>query len=165
MKRKSYFTNFSTDSLFVVLEQNYMEYQKLEQKQANNSNPLLKERMKQVELVMAASKSIITERYLEDNVSLNEIAGLLIKSKGIRESVYKNLFTLKLLETNEIISLNLLTNAVNRLDISELMLIIRNKPNTVYSDIALKIYDEMIFDVEPEVYQEYVLKKRLDGRM
>lgn len=49
-----------------------------------------------------------------------------------------------------------------------LILIIRNKQDTIYGKIAASMYDEkyeqMIFDVEPEVYQEYVKKIDLDRK-
>ena len=163
-RRKSYFVNFPTNSLFLVLEQNLKQLNDLEQKLAIKNNQLLKERIKQVELVVAVSKNVIIERYLEAKISLTKIAHLLTTSEGIKESVYKELFTLKVLESDDIISIDLLTEAIDKLDISELMMIIRKKPNTVYANVALEKWDEIIFDVEPEVYEEYVLKKKLDGK-
>lgn len=164
-RRRSHFNNFPTSSLFVLMEQYTVELEKLENKLLNSKdNLLLKERIKQIKLVIVVARNIIIERYLEANTSFNETAKLLVESEGIKESVYKELFTLKAIQTDEIISFDLLNLAINKLDISDLMLIIRTRENGICFDLALKRYDEMIFDVEPEVYNEYVMKKVLDGR-
>lgn len=163
-RRKSYLTNFPTSTLFIVLEQNINNLLELEAKQLILRNSLLKERIKQAELTINLAKTTIIERYLNNGISLTEIANLLIKSIGIKENVFQELFTLKLLESNEIISIDLLEKAIDKLDISQLMLIMRTKQNTIYGNIATNKYDKMIFDVEPDVLEEYILKKRLDKR-
>lgn len=162
--RKSYFENFSTSTLFVVLEQNFRELATLELKYTCMPNKLLKKRIKQIKLVLEVSKNVIVRRYLQEDISLMKIAKLLLNNEGIKKEVYQEIFTLKVLEKDEIISLELLSRVIKELDISELMLIIRNKGNSIYGHLALKRYDELIFDVEPDVYQELVMKKRRDRR-
>ena len=73
-RRSSYLTNFPTSTLFVVLEQNMKEKLELELKQLEANNLLLKERIKQVELVIEVAKNTIIERYLKDGISLNKVA-------------------------------------------------------------------------------------------
>lgn len=163
-RRRSYFKSFPTSTLFIVLEQNKKESLELEKKLLNHDNILLRERLKQVNLVISVSKKIIIERYLKDNTSLNRITELLIESTGIKEWVFKDLFVLKILESNEPISLELLQKAIDKLEIEQLMMIIKGKQNTIYEDLATKNCDEMLFDVEQEVLKELELKKRMDRR-
>lgn len=140
------------------------ELDDLEMKFMLNHNQLLIERMQQLRLVLAVSKNVIIERYLEENLSLTKVAKLLTASDGVKLNVYRELFTLKVLATDEMISMDLLEKAFDLLELSDLMMIIRAKKNTIYQKLALKRYDQMIFDVEPDVYQEYVMKKRLDRK-
>lgn len=163
-KRKSYFTNFSTDSLFVVLEQNNKELLKLEIKKLTKDTKELRDRIKQLELVVAVARNVIVERYMHDNISITNIANKMLKEKGIKLDVYKEIFTLKILENDEMISLELLEQAIDKLDIGQLTMIIKAKENTIYGDCAIKSYDEMIFDVDEEVYKEYVNKLINDSK-
>lgn len=163
-KRRSYFANFSTESLFVVLEQNNKELLELEVKKLTNDTKELRDRIKQLELMVAVIKNVIVERHLHDNTSITKIANKLVKEKGIKLEVYKELFTLKVLDTNEIVSLELLEKAIDKLDIGQLTMIIKAKENTVYGNCAIKSYDEMIFDVDEEVYKEYVNKLINDSK-
>ena len=162
--RRSYFENFSTSMLFVLLEQNLSELTALEAKYDSIPNRLLKERIEQIKLVLEVSKNVVVNRYLQDNISLMEAANLLLNSEGIQKKVYQEVFTLKVLEKEELIQLDLLSKAIKELDINELMMIIRNKENSVYGNLALQRYDELIFDVEPDVYQELIMKKKKDRR-
>lgn len=81
-RRKSYLTNFPTSTLFIVLEQNVKELLELEVKQLKSNNVLLKERISQIKLTINIAKTTIIERYLNNNVSIIEIANLLLTSKG-----------------------------------------------------------------------------------
>ena len=161
--RKSYFENFSTDTLFIVLEQNIKELSEIEVSSIKLTKEL-KNRIEQLELVIAVSKNTIIERFLEENISLTQIAKLLIHSTGIKKSVYKEIFTLMVLKKDEMISIDLLKMAINELDISNLMLIMVSKENELYKELATKKYDEIIFDVEPDVYKELIMKKKMDRR-
>ena len=161
--RKSYFENFSTDTLFIVLEQNIKELSEIEVSSIKLTKEL-KNRIEQLELVIAVSKNTIIERFLEENISLTQIATLLIHSTGIKKSVYKEIFTLMVLKKDEMISIDLLKMAINELDISNLMLIMVSKENELYKELATKKYDEIIFDVEPDVYKELIMKKKMDRR-
>ena len=161
--RKSYFENFPTDTLFLVLEQNIRELSEIETGSFKVTNEL-KNRIKQLELTVTISKNKIIERFLQDNISLTQIAKLLISSTGIRKSVYKEIFTLMVLRKDEMISLDLLEMSINELDMSQLMLIMVGKDNKLYRELATKKYDEIIFDVEPDVYEELILKKKMDRR-
>ena len=163
-KRKSYFTNFSTDSLFVVLEQNNKELLKLEIKKLNKDTKEIRDRIKQVELVIAVVRNVIVERYMHDDTPITKIANKIVKENGIKLDVYKEIFTLKVLEKDEMISLELLEKAIDKLDIGQLTMIIKARENTVYGDYAIKSYDEMIFDVDEEVYKEYVNKLINDSK-
>ena len=163
-KRKSYFENFPTCSLFAVLEQNYKELLQLEIKKITKPTPLLKERIRQLELVIAVIKNVIIERYLQDNISLTEIAKRLVKEKGIKQDVYKELLTLKIINSEEFISLELLEQAIDKLELNQIMIIVRSKEDTIYGKTAAKCYDEMIFDVDEEVYKEYINKRIMDSK-
>ena len=163
-KRKSYFANFSTDSLFMLLEQRTQELLELELKRTSKDTKELHDRIEQINLVISSIKSIIIERYLTEGISVTKAANLLISSQGYKAMVYKELFTLKVLETNEPISLERLESAIDKLDIEELMTIIRLKENTVYETYAMKRYDKIIFDVEDDVLEEFQKKMKLDRR-
>lgn len=163
-KKKSFFLNFSTNSLFLVLEENVNVLASLEVKLNNNYNMHLKHQIKMTELVIKTVKKEIINRYLKEDIPLNKIANLVLSSDGIKKLIYQELFTLRVIEKDEMISLDVLERVINSLDIDELSLIIRDKNNSVYRILALKRYDEIIFDVDNDVYEEMVMKKRLDRR-
>lgn len=163
-RRKSYFENFPTSTLFIVLEQNMEELLLLETQLLSCNNLLLSERLKQVKLVIQISKNVIIQRYLDENISLTKIAKLLVSSHGIKEIVYKEIFTLKIMDSNDFISLNLLEKAIDKLDIEHLILIMKNKENTIYESVAIKKYDKLIFNLDEEVLKDLEKKKRMDRR-
>lgn len=163
-KRKSFFLNFSTSSLFLVLEENVNALSALEVKLNNNYNKHLKHQIKITELVIKTIKKEIINRYLKENVSLSKIANLVLNSDGIKKLIYQEIFTLRVIEKDEMISLDVLERVINGLDIDELSLIIREKNSSIYRELSLKRYDEIIFDVDNDVYEEMIMKKRLDRR-
>ncbi|MDD6223598.1 MAG: hypothetical protein PUB18_01180 [bacterium] len=162
--RESYFANFSTSSLFVLLEQNLAQLTNLELKQTTNDHSLLKNRIFQLQFAVSIIRSILIDRYLKEKISLTQIANYLLWATGIREDVYQELFTLKLLESDEFIELTLLEKAIHKLDMEKLMAIIQLKEDTIYGTYAVRRYDEMIFDVEEDVFEEYVKKIKFDEK-
>lgn len=149
--------------MFIILEQSQTELFDLKWKKLTKMNILLNERIKQLKLTMAIARNTIIKRYL-DSTSLRECAKLLVNSIGIKESVYQEIFALKLLETNEMISLELLKKAIDKLEIDQLMLVIRMKEDTIYGQFATDCYHDMLFDVEEEVLGELKEKIKLDNK-
>ena len=112
---------------------------------------------------MAIIQNIIVERFLEDSISLVECTRLFIKARGIRKEVYQELFTIKILEADEMLSLDLLEQAMNQLEPEPLMRILRAKENSIYGYLASKTYMKMLFDVEEEVLEELKQKIKIDN--
>ncbi len=159
-RRNSYLTNFSTDFLFLVLEQNTKELLKLEIKRTEQESKELQGRINQIKLTISIGKQELINRFLIDEKnSLEKIARLLCKSKGIHKEVYQEVFTRKILEQNNLIPVDLLQKVMDYLDLEQIMTIMRKK-DTIYSQLASERYDEIIFDVDEEVYQEYLQKRR-----
>lgn len=161
--RKSYLTNFPTNSLFAVLEQTQKELMDLELGNQSQDNILRQERIRQLKLTISIIKNIIIDRYLSSNTSLREYAKLLITSSGIKKIIYQEVFTLKLSGTDEIISLDMLKKAIDKLEIEQLMRIMHAKENSIYGDIVNQSYMEMLFNVEEEILGELKQKIKLDN--
>ncbi len=161
MKRKSYVANFPTNLLFPVLEQNQKELLKLEWNRIEHETKELKDRIKQVELTISLVKNTIINRYLEENISFTKVARLLCKSTGIQKEIYQELFVAKIMNTNELISVDLLNQAISCLDLDQIMKLMRNQ-DKIYSDMVESRFDELIYDVDQEVYENYLEKERKD---
>lgn len=165
MKRKSYLTNFSTDMLFIVLEQNQKELLQLQLKLLDNENILLKTRINQVKYTIAIIENTVTKRFLEENISLNKLINLLLTSnKECYGTIYKEAITQKIIESNEAVLLNLLEAAIKHLDVDQLMRIIKAKEDSIYGLMALNSYNEKCLEVDDEVYKELLLKVKQDRR-
>lgn len=162
-RRKSYLTNFPTETLFLVLEQNAKELLELEIKKVDKNSIQLQKRINQVKLTISIGKKELINRYLKGNISLNQVANLVCQSNGIRQDIYKELFTRKVIEENELISVDLLRKVINNLELEQIMTIMQNK-DTIHQEIAEKRFDEIIYDVEKEVMEELEKKKRMDRR-
>lgn len=162
-RRKTYLTNFSTDSLFVVLEQNIMQLQELEtKKNCCNDNSLLIDRINQIKLTIEIAKEAILSRYLAESLSIMKVAKMLINSSGTEEMIYRELLTIKLLKSDEPISIELLEKAIVKLNSDQLMYIILVKKGTIYGEIALDKYDLNRVDLEEDVAAELEQKIRAD---
>ena len=159
MKRKSYLTNFPTKALFLIMKQNLEELSKLEILRIEQDTEEVENRINQVKLTISLSKHIIINRYLEEEISLTKVAKLLCRSKGIEKEVYQELFTSKLVEANELIALDLLNEAINCLDLDQVMTIMRKK-DTIYSKMVETRFDEFIYDVDTDVYENYLEKRK-----
>ncbi len=158
MKRKSYLTNFPTEFLFLILEQNQKELIQLELKRIEQETKELRDRIRQVKLTISLTKNTIINRYLEELIPLRKVAKLLCNSRGTRHEVYQELFTLRLLEANEFITVDLLQKAIQCLDLDHIMTIMRKK--SIYYEMVGTRFDELIYDVDQEVYENYLEKRK-----
>ena len=150
MKRKSHLDNFSTESLFLVLEQNQNDLLRLQVKALENKSKLLHDRIIQIKQTIAITENIIIERY--DTTSLKAVIKLLQSShKEIKKNIYKEIITLKIIDMDE-------------LEVEQLMRIIKVKEHTIYGKLALNSYDEKCLEVDDEVYKELLLKISQDRR-
>lgn len=165
MKRKSYLTNFSTNMLFAVLEQNQKELLQLQLKLFDNENILLKTRINQVKYTIAIVENTVVKRFLDENISLNKLINLLLTTnKECYITIYKEVITQKIIESNETVLLNLLEAAIKHLDVDQLMRIIKAKEDSIYGMMALNSYNEKCLEVDDEVYKELLLKMKQDRR-
>lgn len=165
MKRKAYLANFSTDMLFIVLEQNQKELLKLQIKLLDNDNVLLNSRINQVKYTMAIIENTLVERLLEENNTLNKLINLLLTSnEEFHTSIYKEAITQRMIEYDEVVLLDLLEMAIKLLDVEQLMKIIKAKQDSIYGIIAINSYNEKCLEVDDEVYKELLLKIKQDRR-
>ena len=163
MKRKSHLDNFSTESLFLVLEQNQNDLLRLQVKALENKSKLLHDRIIQIKQTIAITENIIIERY--DTTSLKAVIKLLQSShKEIKKNIYKEIITLKIIDMDELVPIDLLKKTINELEIEQLMRIIKVKEHTIYGKLALNSYDEKCLEVDDEVYKELLVKIKQDRR-
>lgn len=160
IKRKSNFKYFSTDALFAILKQRIEEVNILKNKEYKSS--LLETRINDLEAFIRVVKNLLVERFLEENMSLSLCGKKLLDSEGIVQDVYKEVFTLELLEKDELMDINLLVEVVNKLDVDHIQMIMHAKKDTVYEGVATERFNEMIFDVGEDVYNELLEKKDID---
>lgn len=158
--RKSYFANFPSTSLFVILKKSEEELEEINSK--TNINDGLKTRKKELVLLINSIKSILVNRFINSNMTLREIAIKMINSDRSAKEVYKSLFMLRVIHKEELIDISLLEKAMDELDIDNILMIINSKKGTIYEQIANKKYDELIFQVDEEVYNDYLLKDETD---
>ncbi len=165
MKRKSYLVNFSTDALFVVLEQNQNELLRLQIKAIDNSHLLLNQRINQVKYTIAIIENTIIERFSCEKITLNKLIELLLDSNNdSRSRIYKELITNKMIDSNELVSLDLLDKVIKLLEVEQLMRIIKARENTIYGQLAISSYNQKCLEVDDEVYKELLVKIKQDRR-
>ncbi len=165
MKRKSYLVNFNTDALFVVLEQNQNELLRLQIKAIDNSHLLLNQRINQVKYTIAIIENTIIERFSCEKITLNKLIELLLDSNNdSRSRIYKELITNKMIDSNELVSLDLLDKVIKLLEVEQLMRIIKARENTIYGQLAISSYNQKCLEVDDEVYKELLVKIKQDRR-
>lgn len=163
MKRKSHLDNFSTESLFLVLEQNQNDLLRLQVKALENKSKLLHDRIIQIKQTIAITENIIIERY--DTTSLKAVIKLLQSShKEIKKNIYKEIITLKIIDMDELVPIDLLKKTIDELEVEQLMRIIKARENTIYGQLAISSYNQKCLEVDDEVYKELLLKISQDRR-
>lgn len=159
-KRKSWVGNFSIESLFALLRQSEKELINL--KKIEKETIMLKKRIKEVEYTIYVLKFFLVRKHLAANISLQEIAKKDINSYGLTKDVYDTIFTIKALEEKEPIEVSLLESVIDSLDIEHICMIMNSQNDNIYRKFANERFEKLIFDVEDDVYDEFVLKKRMD---
>lgn len=160
-KRKSYFLNFSTNSLFLTLKETQKELLKLEINYIECPNYLLKTRINQLKFTISSGIKELVKRYLDDSITLENSAKLLIKATSeIEEIVFSKIFVIKVIEGKELISLDLLTSAIDKLELEELVKLV-DLENT-YGKLAKENYIEILFNVGKDIKNEIYLKIKKD---
>ncbi len=159
-KRKSYYENFSTSSLFALLKQSYIELELFEEKKETRE---LKKAIFELEVLIRRIKKIIENRYIEEEASINRIATDYLNCDPYFKEVYKDIFLTRLLTADEFVDVNLINRVINTLDIEDIFIIMNSKEDSIYGKLASKRYDKMVFEVEEDVYNDYVLKNENDS--
>lgn len=149
---------FPIEALLIVYENNVNELDRLK---LLDNNKYVSKRIKELEYNIKYIKNTCIDKYLDSNISLSKCAKLLISTNTRRKDIYQELFTNLLICGNGLISLDLLNSAINELDIEYIMQIISSK-KTGAREIALDVFDKIIFNVDEDVYGDYLLKKKLD---
>ena len=98
-----------------------------------------------------------------ENIPLHKMIKMLLNSTNlVEEEIFKELITDRLIEKEEPVSMDLLIQVMDSLELEQLMMIIHSKENTFYGDMALSSYDKKCMEVDNDVYQELVLKLKQD---
>ena len=58
--------------------------------------------------------------------------------------------------------IELLNNVIDTLNLEQVLTILNIKKGTIYEKLANNRFNDLIFDVDADVYDEYVLKKKMD---
>ena len=154
---------FDTKILFSLIDQNQKELLSLQIKAIDYASPLLKTRIKEIKQTIDITKKIIIGRYKKENISLHKMIKMLLNSTNlVEEEIFKELITDRLIEKEEPVSMDLLIQVMDSLELEQLMMIIHSKENTFYGDMALSSYDKKCMEVDNDVYQELVLKLKQD---
>lgn len=162
MKIKASINNFSTRMLFLLLKEREKELLSI-QINIDNINgqnvSLLKSRMNQIKMTIEIVKSIIVDRYIEEDISLLKAIKMLEHSTSIiEEDIFKEIITIKILTKDELVPIDLLDKAISSLEVEQLVDIINNRKGTIYEELANDSYNQKYLDVDEEVYKELLLK-------
>lgn len=149
---------FPIEALLIVYENNINELEKLK---LLDSNKYVNKRIKELENNIKYIKNVCINKYMDSNISLNRCAKLFVSTKTRRKDIYQELFTKLLISGNGLISLDLLNRVIDELDIEYIMQIINSKKKGA-SEMAMNAFNKIIFNVEDDVYDDYLLKKKLD---
>ena len=159
--RKSYYLNFDDKSLMAILKQRQAELESLNKKEITAD---LETRKQELKFIIKVIKDTLVKRYKEENLSFQKIALGVIRKQGIEKDIYRELFILSLMENNSLVDKETLDKAIDELNLDQLLLISNMKQGTIYQKAANNKLDEFWFDVEDDVLDEFVLKKKMDER-
>lgn len=122
-KRRSAITNLPTSGLLVRLEQYERELYDLKQKQFSQRqfNPVLCQRIRQIEDAMYFIKNVVIKRYIEEDAPIHRTTLLFINSNGIKAEVYEEVFVTKVMQTNCWVETNLLEKVIDKLSLENLI--------------------------------------------
>ena len=134
-------------------------------KAIDNSHLLLNQRINQVKYTIAIIENTIIERFSCEKITLNKLIELLLDSNNDSKSrIYKELITNKMIDSNELVSLDLLDKVIKLLEVEQLMRIIKARENTIYGQLAISSYNQKCLEVDDEVYKELLVKIKQDRR-
>lgn len=159
--RKSYFTNFPTSSLFILLKKSEEELKELHNKE--NTNDGMEKRKEELVFLTNSIKSLLIKRYINSDITLREISLKILNNDESAKEVFKSIFMLRIVNKEELVDISLLEKVINELDIDNILMIINSKKGTIYEKIATDKYNRMIFEVDEEVYNDYLLKDENDS--
>ena len=148
--RQSYFENFPTSTLIIILEQRQKELNEINSKLENcrvKKTPQLKKRKNDLEFIIRVVRKLLIERYLKADVSLFECCQIIVYGKGIKKELFKDIFVYQLIKKEEPIDYNLLEQAINELELNQIQTIMHTQQNNVFGELANKKFDEVIFEI------------------
>ncbi|MBE6147604.1 MAG: hypothetical protein E7168_04655 [Firmicutes bacterium] len=132
-----------TSGLLLRLEQYHKELLCLRLKFLDNpNNQILAQRISYIEDAMYYIKQTILKRFEEEDICLNKIALLIIKSHGVQEEIYQELFVRRMLNSKEWIEYSLLKKVVDRLSVENLLKITKHQEKTTTTLIRERIKNE-----------------------
>lgn len=158
---KNYLSRCDLNILFMLLKKSEKELADFRLRMEQGENRHLKARCVELSASICVIQSVIERRLLENGISLMEVSKLVIKSCGALEEVYKEVLKFKIMEGNELVSLDLLEAAVRKLSPDQLVEIIYMGDQTIYGQIASARYDEMLFEVSDDIYAELESKMEM----
>lgn len=149
--------------LFALIKQREQEKIKMEMSYLNSQNPILKVEIRNLQILIQTLKGVIVRKNMMRGISINDAAKKLCKAQGLVEKeVYGEIFKLKVLEGNGVISTELSKRAIDKLPVQQLMDIIHLHEQPMYVDLASRRFDEIIFDVDSDVLDELDEKMEMD---
>lgn len=149
--------------LFALIKQREKEKLQMEMSYLNTQNPALKVEMRNLQILIQTLKGIIIRKNIDRGIRITDAAKLLCKAQGLVEKdVYGEIFKLKVLEGDGMISTELSKRAIDLLPVQQLMDIIHLHGHPMYVDLASRRFDEIIFDVDSDVLDELDEKMEMD---
>ena len=162
-EKRYFFSSYPTSYLISLLEQKTKEVLKLKNDNIEKNSILISNRIFYLNFLIKMIKECVTERYLEEKMTLTKCGVELLSSMGIKKEIMQDVFTTKAINNNELIDLGLLHTIIDHLDIDHLQQIIDNKDDTIYAHYAKQRFDELLFMVDEEVKKELELKMKKDN--
>lgn len=129
----------------------------------NSQNPVLKVEIRNLQILIQTLKGVIVRKNIMRGISITDAAKKLCTAQGLVEKeVYGEVFKLKVLDGDGMISTELSKRAIDRLPVQQLMDIIHLHEHPMYVELASRRFDEIIFDVDSDVLDELDEKIEMD---
>ena len=143
--------------LFALIKQREQEKLKMEMGYLNSQNPVLKVEIRNLQILIQTLKGVIVRKNIMRGISITDAAKKLCTAQGLVEKeVYGEVFKLKVLNGDGMISTELSKRAIDRLPVQQLMDIIHLHEHPMYVELASRRFDEIIFDVDSDVLDEKI---------
>lgn len=153
--------DYSINSLILILEQKQKDLERLK---VNANNSAVSKEIEELSAFLMLYKGVVIKKILDTNISIKDCCHKILKTTGLKEEIYEEVFVSSIIMKDEFIDVDMLEKVINKLSIEHIFTIMNTKKDSVYSKLADIRFNKLMYEVNEDVYEEFVKKIRMDKR-